>query len=127
MSNCTGYTSLSQSDIAIQIKLLVQVVENTNIPAFRITRLRSGQERVEATRLSPYFDHIHQMVALFDSHHPYDFSEHLQVFWDACQGIGVERSPVGLTCLSDDESRYLGTEEMLNVLTNRIRHLTSKK
>jgi len=67
------------------------------------------------------------MVALFDEGHRYDFSEHLQVFWDACQDIGLERSPVGLTCLSDDETRYLGTEEMLNVLTDRIRYLTSKK
>lgn len=47
------------------------------------------------------------------------------MFWQACQDIGVERSPVGLTCLSDDETRYLGTEEMLKVLTNRIRHAIS--
>ncbi|CAI8851442.1 Protein of uncharacterized function (DUF3296) [Pseudomonas zeae] len=67
------------------------------------------------------------MVSLFDEDYPYDFSEHLQVFREACQDIGLERSVVGLTCLSDDETRYLSTEEMLNVLTDRIRHLTSKK
>lgn len=49
------------------------------------------------------------------------------MFWDACQNIGLERNPVGLTCLSDDETRYLSTEEMLNALTDRIRHLASKK
>jgi hypothetical protein len=32
MSNCTGYTSLSQSDIAIQIERLVQMIEG-NRPA----------------------------------------------------------------------------------------------
>lgn len=107
--------------------LVLTVIEDTNIRAFRVTQLRPGQERVQTTRLSEYFDHIQQMVGLFDGNHPRDYSEHLQVFWDACQDIGLERSPVGLTCLSDDETRYLSTEEMLNALTDRIRHLTSKK
>lgn len=118
---------LSQSDIAIQIERLVQAIQRTDSAAFKITKSASGRERVQRTRLTRYFDHIQKMVALFDEGHPYDFSEHLQVFWDACQDIGLERSPVGLTCLSDDETRYLSTEEMLNVLTDRIRHLTSKK
>jgi len=127
MSNRTGYTSLSQSDIAIRVERLVQMIEDTNIPAFRITKPRPGQERVQTTRLSPYFGHIHQMVALFDGHHPYDYSEHLRVFWQACQDIGLELSPVGLTCLSDDETRYLSTHETFNTLTDRIRQLTGEK
>ncbi|VFB18419.1 inovirus-type Gp2 protein [Pseudomonas fragi] len=118
---------LSQSDIAIQVESLVQAIQRTDSPAFKITQSALGQYRIRTTRLSRYFDHIQKMVALFDEEQPYDFSEHLQVFFDACQDICLERSPVGLTCLSDDESRYLSTEEMLNVLTNRIRHLTSKK
>lgn len=118
---------LSQSDIAIQIERLVQAIQRTNSPAFKITKSASGRERAQRTRLTRYFDHIQKMVALFDEGYPYNFSEHLQVFWDACQDIGLERSPVGLTCLSDDETRYLSTEEMLNVLTDRIRHLTSEK
>ncbi|MFL1553644.1 hypothetical protein ACI77I_32070, partial [Pseudomonas sp. D47] len=118
---------LSQSDIAIQIERLVQAIQRTNSVAFKITHSPLAGERVQSTRLTRYFDHIQKMVALFDEGYPYDFSEHLQVFWDACQDIGLERSPVGLTCLSDDETRYLGTEEMLNVLTDRIRYLTSKK
>ena len=117
----------SQSDIAIQIERLVQAIQRTDSAAFKIINSASGRERVQRTRLARYFDHIQKMVALFDEGYPYDFSEHLQVFWDACQDIGLERSPVGLTCLSDDEPRYLSTEEMLNVLTDRIRHLTSKK
>jgi len=120
-------TRLSQSDLAIKIERLVQAIQSADSPAFKITKSALGQERIRATRLSRYFDHIQKMVSLFDEDYPYDFSEHLQVFWDACQDIGLERSPVGLTCLSDDETRYLSTEEMLNVLTNRIRHLTSKK
>lgn len=127
MTTHTTQRLLSQSDIAIQIERLVQAIQRTDSAAFKITKSALGRERVQRTRLTQYFDHIQKMVALFDEGHPYDFSEYLQVFWDACQDIGLERSPVGLTCLSDDETRYLGTEEMLNVLTDRIRYLTSKK
>lgn len=76
MSKRTTYISLSQSDIAIQIERLVQAIEDTTIPAFRVTQLRPGQERVQATKLSKYFDHIQQMVGLFDDRYPYDYSEH---------------------------------------------------
>lgn len=127
MSNRTTYISLSQSDIAIQIERLVQAIEDTTIPAFRVTQLRPGQERVQATRLSKYFDHIQQMVGLFDDRYPYDYSEHLQVFRQACQDIGLELSPVGLTCLNEGETRYLSTSETLNTLTDRIRQLTVGK
>ncbi|KAA6171596.1 inovirus Gp2 family protein [Pseudomonas marginalis] len=127
MTTRTIRNLLSQSDIAIRIERLVQAIQRTDSAAFKITKSASGRERVQRTRLSRYFDHIQKMVALFDDEQPYDFSEHLQVFRDACQDIGLERSPMGLTCLSDDETRYLSTEEMLNVLTDRIRHLTSKK
>lgn len=127
MTTRTIRNLLSQSDIAIRIERLVRAIQRTNIAAFKIDKSASGRERVQRTRLTRHFEHIQKMVALFDDEQPYDFSEHLQVFWDACQDIGLERSPVGLTCLSDDKTRYLSTEEMLNVLTDRIRHLTSKK
>lgn len=127
MTTRTIRNLLSQSDIAIRIERLVRAIQRSDSIAFKITKSASGQKRVRATRLTRYFEHIQKMVALFDDEQPYDLSEHLQVFWDACQDIGLERSPVGLTCLSDDETRYLSTEEMLNVLTDRIRHLTSKK
>ncbi|MDN4546363.1 inovirus-type Gp2 protein [Pseudomonas sp. C32] len=127
MSKRAPHTSLSQSDIAIQIERLVQAIEDTNIPEFRITRLRPGQVRVQTTRLSAYFDHIQQMVGLFEGRHPYDYSEHLQVFWQAAQDIGLELSPVGLTCFHEVEVRYLSTDETLNILTDRIRRLTGAK
>ncbi|UHH29272.1 inovirus Gp2 family protein [Pseudomonas veronii] len=127
MSKRTTYISLSQSDIAIQIERLVQAIEDTTIPAFRVTQLRPGQERVQTTRLSKYFDHMQQMVGLFDDRYPYDYSEHLHVFRQACQDIGLELSPVGLTCLDKGETRYLSTDETLNTLTDRIRQLTGGK
>jgi len=51
-------TYLSQSDIALQIESLVQAIEKTDTPAFRITHKSSGYERVEQTRLSHYFTNI---------------------------------------------------------------------
>ncbi|MFL1492155.1 YagK/YfjJ domain-containing protein [Pseudomonas antarctica] len=127
MTTHTNRHLLSQSDIAIRIERLVKAIQRTHSPAYKFIKSALGQERLQATCVSRYFEHIQRMVSLFDEDPSYDFSEHLQVFRDACQFIGLERSPIGLTCLSDDGTRYLRTEEMLNALTDRIRHLTSSK
>lgn len=101
MNNRKLNTYLSQSDIALQIESLVQAIEHSDTPAFRITQSRSGYERVEETRLSRYFTHIKQMLDLFDDRVPYDYSEHLQAFIDACHDIGLERHPNGPICLNE--------------------------
>ena len=82
MNNRNSKTYLSQSDIALQIESLVQAIEKTDTPAFRITPKSSGYERVEATKLSRYFTHIKQMVDFFDDCVEYSYSEHLQAFRD---------------------------------------------
>lgn len=39
----------------------------------------------------------------------------------ACQSVGIEFSPlVGLTCLDENEFRYLSPEETLAMLVRRI-------
>ena len=76
MNNRKHNTHLSQSDIALQIESLVQTIEHSDIPAFRITHKRSGYEQVEQTRLSRYFTNVQQMYNLFDDRVPYDYSEH---------------------------------------------------
>lgn len=101
MSNSKTYTHLSQSDIALQIESLVQAIERNDTPAFRITSKRSGCEQVEQTRLSRYFTNIQQMFNLFDDRLPYDNSEHLQAFWEACQDIKLERRPNGPVCWNE--------------------------
>ena len=88
MNNRKTYTHLSQSDIALQIERLVQAIEFHDTPAFQFTQARSGYERIKATRLSRYFDHIQQMVDLFDDRVEYSYSEHLRAFWEACQTSG---------------------------------------
>lgn len=127
MNNRKHNTHLSQSDIALQIESLVQAIEKTDTPAFRITHKRSGYEHVEETRLSRYFTNIRQMYDLFDDRLPYDYSEHLQVFWEACQDIKLERRPNGPVCLNEPGTAYLDHRHSMNVLTERIRELTCQQ
>lgn len=124
MNNRKTYTYLSQSDIALQIESLVQAIEDSDTPAFRIKPNRSGYERVEETRLSRYFTHIKQMVDLFDDRVEYSYSEHLQAFKKACQDIGLERGIDGPVCLNERGTAYLDHQRSMNVLVARVRQLT---
>ncbi|WP_350616231.1 inovirus-type Gp2 protein [Pseudomonas sp. HY7a-MNA-CIBAN-0227] len=127
MTNCNPYTSLSQSDIAIQIERLVKSIEQYDTPAFRLTGARLGHEQIEPTRLSRHFINIQQMIDLFGDSYEYRYSEHLQAFWDACQDIGLERSPTGPICLNESATAYLSHHSSMNVLVARIRQLTREQ
>ena len=127
MTNRNSYTHLSQSDIALQIESLVQAIENTDTPAFRITQSRSGYERDQQTRLSRHFTHIKQMIDLFDDRVEYSYSEHLQAFSEACQDIRLERHPDGPVCLNDRGTAYLDHHQSMNVLVPRILQLTRQQ
>ncbi|GLH49916.1 YagK/YfjJ domain-containing protein [Pseudomonas lactis] len=126
MSNSHRYTSLPQSDIAIQIERLVKSIERFDTPAFLLQGTRSGNERIAPTRLSRYFKHIRQMMGLFDDRCAYQYSEHLQAFWDACRDIGLERSPTGPVCLNPSATAYLDHPRSMNILVERIRQLTGE-
>lgn len=123
----TTYTSLSQSQASILIERLVQSIERTDRPAFEITQSTSGYERVQKTRLSKYFDSMQQMLDLFYDDEAYVYSEHLRAFWQACQDIGLELSPVGLTCLNEHGTEYLDFHHSMNVLVARIRQIIRSK
>ncbi|RQJ19378.1 YagK/YfjJ domain-containing protein [Pseudomonas aeruginosa] len=120
-------THPSQSDTAIRIERLINAIQRIDSQAFRITYSKHGDEQISETRLSNYFDGIVQMVALFEGDVAYQYNRHLSLFQEACQAIGVERSPFGITCLSEDETRYLSTSETLNELTKAIRTLLTQK
>ncbi|WP_285408889.1 inovirus-type Gp2 protein [Pseudomonas sp. FR229a] len=120
-------TVRSQSDTAIRIERLINSIQHTDSQAFRITYSKHGDEQVSEARLSKYFDGIVQMVALFDCDAEYQHSWQLSLFQEACQAIGVERSPFGITCLNESETRYLSISEALNELTKSIRTLLTQK
>ena len=127
MTNRKTYTYLSQSDITLQIERLVQAIEDSDSPAYRIKQARTGYERVEETKLSRYFTHIKQMYDLFDDRVPYDYSEHLQAFWEACQDIRLERRSDGPACLNERGTAWLDHHRSMNVLVARIRQLTCER
>ncbi|NMY52628.1 inovirus-type Gp2 protein [Pseudomonas sp. WS 5011] len=127
MNNRKHNTHLSQSDIALQIESLVQAIERSDTPAFRITHKRSGYEQVEQTRLSRSFTNVQQMYNLFDDRVPYDYSEHLLAFREACDDIGLQRSPNGPVCMSETGTYWLSHHQSMNVLTERIRELTRQQ
>ncbi|MCE5975296.1 inovirus-type Gp2 protein [Pseudomonas fulva] len=127
MTTRETYTHLSQSDIALQIERLVQVIGDSDSPAFRIKPVRSGYERIQETRLSRYFDHIQQMVDLFEDRIEYRYNEHLQAFRAACQDVGLERHPDGPACLNERGTAYLDHHHSMNVLVARIRQLTRER
>ncbi|MGV8860262.1 MAG: YagK/YfjJ domain-containing protein [Pseudomonas sp.] len=127
MKKLGSYTSLSQSDIAIQIYRLVQAIERHDTPAFRIKSTRSGSERIENTWLSRYFDHITPMVDLFNGRCEYRYSAHLKAFWEACQDIGLERHTNGPVCLNEAGTAYLDHHSSMNVLVDQIRMVIGKK
>ncbi len=127
MNNRKLTTHLSQSDIALKIESLVQAIERSDTPAYRITHKRSGYEQVEETRLSRYFTHVQQMYNLFDDRVPYDYSEHLLAFREAWEDIGLQRSPNGPVCMSETGTYWLSHEQSMNVLTERIRELTRQQ
>ena len=124
MNHRKTHTHLSQSDIALKIESLVQAIERSDTPAYRITHKRSGYEQVEQTRLSRYFTNMQQMYNLFDDRVPYDYSEHLLAFREACDDIGLQRSSNGPVCMSETGTYWLSHEQSMNVLTERIRELT---
>jgi len=127
MISSNTYTHVSQSGIAIEIERLVKSIEQYDTPAFRLPDADSGHEQVQRTRLSRYFDGIQQMIDLFDDRSQYRYSEHLQAFWEACQHIGLERSPAGPVCLNEARTAYLDHHRSMNLLVAKIRQLTREQ
>lgn len=127
MTQRNSYTHRSQSDTSIQIERLINAIQRTDSQAFRITYSKHGDQQATSTRLSKYFDGVEQMVALFECDQEYQYSWHLNLFREACQALGVELSPCGITCLNEGETRYLSTSETLNELTKCIRTLLGRK
>ena len=125
-SSCYTNPAISQANATILIEQLVERIERSKQPAYKIRWIRPGNTRIRETSLSKYFDPIQQMCDNYDDRCKYDYSEKLQVFWDACQDIGLERSPCGLTCLNSSQTRYLSFHETMNELVNRIRELTKE-
>lgn len=119
-----SYTTLSQSDITIQIERLVKAIESSNSPAWVKSRSASGGMR--PTALSRYFRHIEQMLGLFEQDDTYTYSEHLEAFLLASQDVRLERGLQGPVCLNEAGTEYLSYQDSMNLLVERIRAYTKE-
>ncbi len=113
--------NISQARASVQIEALVLAVEHSDVSAFNVNYSSEGYEQVTGNFLSGRFRNIQQLMDVFTDN--YDYSEHLQVFWRACQDIGFERSPCGPVCLDNTGFNYLSFAQSMNALVARIRQL----
>lgn len=120
-----SYTTLSQSEITIQIERLVKAIESSSSAAWVKSRSASGGMR--PTALSCYFRHIEQMLGLFEQNDTYSYSGHLEAFQFASQDVGLERSLRGPVCLNEAGTGYLSYQDSMNVLVEQIRAYTKEE
>lgn len=116
MLNRTATKPLNQSQVSILIEKLVLAIQKYDRP---IHRHEQG--------LKQYFNHIEQMLGLFDGNHDYSYSSHLQVFREAVQDVGVQFGPFGLDSYDEDTDRPRDTDQTLSALAERIRVLTHRQ
>lgn len=113
---------VSQAEISRQIEQFVQAIQASSEPAYNITVDPEGLTLFHPTALA--LDTV-QLKLMYDFIAGLDAeisSEVLRGFQEACQDVGIEFSSlVGMTCLDEDECRYLGPEETLNLLVARTR------
>lgn len=116
----------SQSDTSIRIERLIDAIQRTGSQAYRIPSSNCGDEQVSDAGLSKYFEGVEKMVMLFELDVDYQYSWQLSIFHHACQIVGIELGPCGITCMSANKMRYLSVSETLNELTQCIRALLVK-
>lgn len=117
--------ALSQSEATIAIDRLVRACIDSSSPAFHVRTTPTGREEIRNTRLSRYFQDAQQLLNAYDDW--YDYSPSLELFWQACHDIGLERSPNGPICRESFNSGYLSHHKSMNTLVDRIRELATNR
>lgn len=116
-----SYTSLTQSQASLQIEQLVKAIARSKQPAFRIVSHAPMGESAIPTSLGSLLLDINSLLNVHDDH--YEYSEHLQVFFQACQDIGLERHLQSAACLDETSTYFLSFYWSMNRLVDRIREL----
>ncbi|MFK8402417.1 hypothetical protein M2D07_028180 [Pseudomonas sp. BGr12] len=113
---------LLRADITRQIERFVEAVRSSSEPAYRVLHEDSGEALYLPTPLAIPTTQLKLMHDFIMNLEEEAMSEVLRAFQDACRRVGLEFSPlVGMVCLSEDESRYLCTEESLSWLVRSVR------
>ncbi|HCE9893669.1 hypothetical protein [Pseudomonas aeruginosa] len=113
---------LHRADIIRQIERFVEAVRSSSEPAYRVLHDDSGQALYLPTPLAiptTQLKLMHDFIMGLEGHVG---GEALLAFRHASRCVGLEFSPmVGMVCLSEDESRYLCSEESLNWFVRNVR------
>lgn len=115
-------SQLYKSSMTRHIANLVRTIRRSSQPASYVMqrylegRFMAGADHMEHLLI---LGQMYDFVAALD---PTDCPQELAAFREACVFIGAEFVPgVGMVCLREEEDRYLGAEEMLELLADSIR------
>ncbi|QJP08621.1 hypothetical protein [Pseudomonas multiresinivorans] len=113
---------LLRAEIRRQIERFVEAVRSSSEPAYRVLHDDSGDPLYRPTSLAISAVQLKQMHDFIMELEGEVAGEALRAFQNACRCVGLEFSPlVGMVCLSEDESRYLCSEESLNWFVECVR------
>jgi len=118
--------AISQAEASVKIDQLVDDALRRGGQAYS---LQSHPDRpYRKTMLGADLDYLSQMLALFDGRVDYDYSENLELFYDACQDIRLEYDEDRYTCPDPEAGgSYLSEPETMNLLLDRIRELSKRE
>lgn len=118
--------AISQAEASVKIDQLVDYALRRGGQAY-IPQSHPGMP-YHKTKLGEYLDYLSQMLALFDGRVDYDYSENLELFYDACHDMRLEYDGRSYTC-PDPESNggFLSEPEAMNLLIERIRELSRQE
>lgn len=118
--------AISQAEASVKIDQLVDDALRRGGQAY-IPQSHSGMP-YRQTMLGADLDYLSQMLALFDGRVDYDYSENLELFYDACQDIRLEYDEHRYTCPDPEAGgSYLSEPETMNLLLDRIRELSNRE
>ncbi|BDX20233.1 hypothetical protein MFKK_30430 [Halopseudomonas aestusnigri] len=118
--------AISQAEASVKIDQLVDDALRRGGQAYS---LQSHPDMpYHKTKLGDKLDYLSQMLALFDGRMDYDYSENLELFYDACHDIRLECIDRSYIC-PDPESNggFLSEPEVMNLLIERIRELSKQE
>lgn len=116
LSDANPY-ELDQVGARTLIDYFVERIKSTRGPAFVRTVGRDGEPDFMATPTGQFLPHLRRMYSCAIREDADTFGEKLRVFRNAWQGIEA----FGTTYLYESEGRYLTSEEVMNLLVQRIR------
>lgn len=122
LSSVESRTVLPQVVATLLVKELVLAIARTDEPGVYITVNKTGDEQVTPSCLQEFIKYVEHFEATFN----YPRDKYLDVFWQACQDVGVEWWPA-LHSINSAETGCMDTHRTINALVERIRQLRCER